>query len=876
MRVSRANFVLTLFLFAGLMMAVSPAEAKRAKYYNNDQLTLLLSGSKAATEAGGCSTGFDTGSATLTFSFGSGGTYSVEYLCEGITGQAESETSTGKWWTEDDQFCMKFNSTIIPAMLPPDAKCFSIRPKKYQFVLYSEDNAVWKLSVSHPKFFSREKLLAALKDLAGKTATQAIAKATKLPPAEYKPLPVGTEIKHNNRTYKVTKSDGLLTVFMTIHKGIRAFLNAYALFGETADNLHGSHPRGDNISFSIDSENRKKLEGLWPLKVGKKISYTLNQEESYWMEADSWEITLEVSKTETLELNGLGYTTYVIEEEGRSKTGKVYVGQKWYQPESGLVIKAERTWRKSFPAGDGYFQMNPRFNQGEADNYALKKVIYPKGTTTLALKGTKIFTGGEADKALVAEVERQKQLAEEARKAQVAAEKSRLAELARLKQEAEAARKAREEKLARLRKEAEKAQLAEIAKLKQEAEKARLAEIAKLKQEAEAERKVREAEAEKARLAEIAKLKQEAEKARKAREAEMARLKQEAEKTDKARQTEIARLKKEAEEARKAGGAGADKAREAEIARLKKEAEKARKARAAEMARLEKEVEQRHWDSVKDTQELAAVQDYLKRYPKGRYVAEAKARVAVLQRLASASKIDFGNYHALVIGIDDYKYLPNLEMAVKDAKAVAKVLKEDYGFKVTLLTDPDHGEIMDAFDELQETLIEKDNLLIYYAGHGWLNEEVDRGYWLPANAKPGRRRHWISNATITDTLKGLSAKHVMVVADSCYSGTLVRAADVGTRKRTGDYWKEMSEKWARVAITSGGLEPVADKGGGENSPFAKAFIDTLSDNRSVMDGTTLFTKMRRPVMVAAQQTPQYSDVRGAGHDGGDFIFVRKK
>ena len=79
-----------------------------------------------------------------------------------------------------------------------------------------------------------------------------------------------------------------------------------------------------------------------------------------------------------------------------------------------------------------------------------------------------------------------------------------------------------------------------------------------------------------------------------------------------------------------------------------------------------------------------------------------------------------------------------------------------------------------------------------------------------------------------------------------------------------------------MAITSGGLEPVADKGGGENSPFAKAFIDTLKDNRSVMEGTTMFSKLRRPVMVAADQTPQYADVRQAGHDGGDFLFVRKK
>ena len=86
----------------------------------------------------------------------------------------------------------------------------------------------------------------------------------------------------------------------------------------------------------------------------------------------------------------------------------------------------------------------------------------------------------------------------------------------------------------------------------------------------------------------------------------------------------------------------------------------------------------------------------------------------------------------------------------------------------------------------------------------------------------------------------------------------------------------MASKWARVAITSGGLEPVADKGGGENSPFAKAFMDVLRDNVSIMDGVQLFGKMRRPVMVAADQTPQYADVRNAGHDGGDFLFVRKK
>ena len=69
---------------------------------------------------------------------------------------------------------------------------------------------------------------------------------------------------------------------------------------------------------------------------------------------------------------------------------------------------------------------------------------------------------------------------------------------------------------------------------------------------------------------------------------------------------------------------------------------------------------------------------------------------------------------------------------------------------------------------------------------------------------------------------------------------------------------------------------MADAGGGNNSLFAKALIDALRDNDTIMDGTQLFSKLRRPVMVAAQQTPQYADIRQAGHDGGDFLFVRKK
>ncbi len=242
--------------------------------------------------------------------------------------------------------------------------------------------------------------------------------------------------------------------------------------------------------------------------------------------------------------------------------------------------------------------------------------------------------------------------------------------------------------------------------------------------------------------------------------------------------------------------------------------------------------------------------------------------------LAKYSGINFGRYYALVIGNNEYKHLPNLKTAADDARAVAKILRDTYGFDVTLLVNATRADIVDALDDFREKLDDTTNLLIYYAGHGWLDEAAEQGYWLPVDAKPNRRSNWVANSTITGALRALNAKHVLVVADSCYSGTLVRGLKI--KENTPDYIRRMAGKRARLALTSGGLEPVADSGGGKHSPFAAAFLDVLEANTSVMDGTQLFSQMRRPVILNADQTPQYSDVRKAGHEGGDFLFVRKR
>ena len=149
------------------------------------------------------------------------------------------------------------------------------------------------------------------------------------------------------------------------------------------------------------------------------------------------------------------------------------------------------------------------------------------------------------------------------------------------------------------------------------------------------------------------------------------------------------------------------------------------------------------------------------------------------KREAPAAKlagVSFGTFHALVIGNNDYKHLPDLRTAQRDAQAVAKLLETRYGFKTTLLLNANRYAILSTLNKLRAELSEDDNLLIYYAGHGELDRANDRGNWLPVDAEPESTANWISNIQITDVLNSMLVRQIMVVADSCYSGTLTRGA----------------------------------------------------------------------------------------------------
>lgn len=286
-----------------------------------------------------------------------------------------------------------------------------------------------------------------------------------------------------------------------------------------------------------------------------------------------------------------------------------------------------------------------------------------------------------------------------------------------------------------------------------------------------------------------------------------------------------------------------------------------------------------------DTQGTQAQLEFMM-IPQGGGGAIANAPEPTVAGVPSGVKL--GKFHALVVGNNAYQSsdYPALQSAVNDATAVAQVLKSRYGYETTLLLNATRFDILSALNQMRETLTPNDNLLVYYAGHGEISADGQQGYWIPVDAQGGVASTWISNGAISEILDTMQAQHVLVVADSCYSGAMTRSAQAAfdSAVMPADKWAEwvktMSAGRSRTALVSGGVQPVPDTGSGKHSYFARAFLNALEDNNRLLEAQRLFREVSSSLALAAvdapvTQIPEYSPIRYAGHEAGEFFFAPK-
>lgn len=230
--------------------------------------------------------------------------------------------------------------------------------------------------------------------------------------------------------------------------------------------------------------------------------------------------------------------------------------------------------------------------------------------------------------------------------------------------------------------------------------------------------------------------------------------------------------------------------------------------------------------------------------------------------------------YLFIIGINDYQYWPKLYNAVSDVNSLVGVLMSRYNFKFENITvikneQATRSNIYKGLRSLIEKIKPTDNLVLYYSGHGYFDELLSEGYWVPVDARKGNTGDYLSNSDILKIVKNINSQHTFLIADACFSGSLF-----GDTKR--GYAENVEKYRSRWGLASGRLEVVSDGTEGTNSPFASMLIKYLNNNnKPELTVSEIVQYVKIKVAEITDQTPVGNPLKGAGDEGGEFVFHLK-
>jgi beta-xylosidase len=233
-----------------------------------------------------------------------------------------------------------------------------------------------------------------------------------------------------------------------------------------------------------------------------------------------------------------------------------------------------------------------------------------------------------------------------------------------------------------------------------------------------------------------------------------------------------------------------------------------------------------------------------------------------------------GKQYLLLIAIDRYQSWPALRNPVKDAREIKDILVSNYYIdEVIELYDGNatKANIIKTFEGLQKRLQVNDSLLVYYAGHGHLDQTTNSGFWIPVNAGTDKyeQANWLPNTQVRGLLSNIRAIHLLVLSDSCFSGDLLNASRGLPEEINNAYFAKAYSLISRQLLSSGASESVPDE-----SEFSRMLKMVLLKNTSpYLDPLMLYNEVRLGVRGSL---PMYGNLRDTGYqDGASFLLFRK-
>ena len=236
-----------------------------------------------------------------------------------------------------------------------------------------------------------------------------------------------------------------------------------------------------------------------------------------------------------------------------------------------------------------------------------------------------------------------------------------------------------------------------------------------------------------------------------------------------------------------------------------------------------------------------------------------------------------GKDYALLFAVDDYDDWPELQNPVSDAESIQHDLEELYGFQTELIRNPTWAGIFETFRRYAEMeYSDDDQLFIFFAGHGYFDETFRSGYLVARDTrKPEDDRgmqSYVSHSVIRDIIDRMRCKHILLVLDTCYSGTFDRliamrggVSETLSERLTETDIQRKFQYTTRWYLTSGGNELVYD-----DSPFVHQLLEALRSQGGV-DNILTKDEILSYVQRLVSPRPCASGF-GSDEPGSDFLF----
>ncbi len=173
---------------------------------------------------------------------------------------------------------------------------------------------------------------------------------------------------------------------------------------------------------------------------------------------------------------------------------------------------------------------------------------------------------------------------------------------------------------------------------------------------------------------------------------------------------------------------------------------------------------------------------------------------------ADTPSAEGGVKRALLIGINKYKAVPKLQGSLNDIETMREVLITRWGFPpqhITVVTDEaaTRAGMLAALDRLVSEAGPNDTVYVHYSGHGSqvedlngdeLDDHLDETL-VPQDGRSDGVRD-ITDDELDAIFARMRAKTVLIVLDSCHSGTATRSLDIRTRSIPRDHRVDLYRK----------------------------------------------------------------------------------